>query len=403
MNDILKYIDNIQTVENEASQNVRNAITVEFDKAQEILKCAEDGVDVSAFNLFQEGAIGDKIKSYEKKDESAAQKILLYIPRAIAALFSTLFSVENKKKITEFKDAEIKIVVDKKDENKIKKFFKSKPVKITREALFIGGFGVTAFNVLKNNIKTKTETNDIEKITNESNAKRAELDENFGYWVDVRVTDANELEIASSINMKKCANFAPNYLADKISAINDCAKKISGMKRATDILLELQKLNAILISDFSAYDAIYDVELVENPVYVPYKEFYRTLSNCLATFDMSNDKKDIGMRKKLTDSISELTTAVPSKEVLSKGVLNKVNNIQLEKDIDKKRKETGISNPENEKTADKIYEFINQNVIACTRTAEHDIHLVFSNVYKLLDSIRKTNNQLKASKKPEDK
>lgn len=390
--------------ENEASQNVRDAITVEFDKAQEILQCSDDGVDVSAFNLFQEGAIGDKIKSYEKKDESAAKKILLYIPRAIAALFSTLFSVENKKKITEFKDAEIKIVVDKKDENKIKKFFKSKPVKITREALLIGGFGVSAFNALKNSIKTKTETNDIQKITNESNAKRTKLNENFGYWVDVRVTDDNVLEIASSINMKKCANFAPNYLADKISAINDCAKKISGMKHTTDILLELQKLNAILISDFSAYDAIYDADLVENPVYVPYKEFYRNLSNCLATFDMSNDKKDIGMRKKLTDSISELTNAVPSKEVLNKGVLNKINNTQLEKGIDEMRKEKGISGPENEKVVDKIYEFINQNVTTCTHIAEHDIHLVFSNVYNLLKVIRATNNQLKASdKKPEDK
>ena len=80
MNDILKYIDNIQAAENDSAVGVYDALISQYDKAQTILEYSDD-IDTSSFSLFQEGKIGDKIKEYEKKDKSKVSKILLYIPQ----------------------------------------------------------------------------------------------------------------------------------------------------------------------------------------------------------------------------------------------------------------------------------------------------------------------------------
>ena len=97
-NEILSAIDKIETVTMESEMNVLTAMCDAYEKSAIILENYE-GDDVSCFDIFQEGFKDDVKEAFKGKDgEHIVKKILMVIPRLLAAIGKAIKRFFNKKK-----------------------------------------------------------------------------------------------------------------------------------------------------------------------------------------------------------------------------------------------------------------------------------------------------------------
>ena len=96
MNDLLLCIDQIDQSVADAEINVLESLIQSYDKAIAIIQEADEGTDLSAFDVFQEGEKWDKFKEDTKapvlgnKGESVGKRILMAIPRLIQKLIAVI-------------------------------------------------------------------------------------------------------------------------------------------------------------------------------------------------------------------------------------------------------------------------------------------------------------------------
>ena len=153
--EILKAIDDIDTVTLESEMGVCNAMLDMYDKMQIIAECYE-GESLDMFTIYQE-RFADDVKSEMKKSgegKSTLMKILSVVPRLIKAVITSLkkkFSANNGKK----KAADLKTAFAN-SENK--KLF---------AGILAGGAAVTTIGIVSN-AKNKKRTAEIEKAMKEA-------------------------------------------------------------------------------------------------------------------------------------------------------------------------------------------------------------------------------------------
>ena len=97
-NEILSAIDKIETVTLESEMHVLTAICDAYEKSAVILENYE-GEDLSCFDIFQEGFKDDVKEAFKGKNgEHIVKKILMVIPRLLAAIGKAIKRFFNKKK-----------------------------------------------------------------------------------------------------------------------------------------------------------------------------------------------------------------------------------------------------------------------------------------------------------------
>lgn len=102
--EILKMIDNIDSVKNDSEIHVIESMINLIDKTFMISEYYE-GDDISTFAVFQESdSILDKVKKESKKDDNKFITILMFLPRLIKALINSIkIPKDSKKAIEKFK------------------------------------------------------------------------------------------------------------------------------------------------------------------------------------------------------------------------------------------------------------------------------------------------------------
>ena len=121
------YIDQIDLSVSNAEINVLESLIQSYDKSIMILENSDDTVDVSSFDIFQEGDKWDKFKEDTKapvlgnKGESKLKRILMIIPRLIQKLIALITKFIKSPKITDTIDKLKKI--DKASESDIDSVF----------------------------------------------------------------------------------------------------------------------------------------------------------------------------------------------------------------------------------------------------------------------------------------
>jgi hypothetical protein len=113
MTDLLSYIDQIDQATADAEISVLESLIASYDKSIMIIQESADDVDLSAFDIFQEGEKWDKFKEDTKapvlgnKGESLIKRLLMLIPRLIQKLVALI-----RKLIVKDKSAEQKMKND---------------------------------------------------------------------------------------------------------------------------------------------------------------------------------------------------------------------------------------------------------------------------------------------------
>lgn len=102
MNDLLMYIDQIDQSVSNAEINVLESLIRSYDKSIMILENSDDTVDVTSFDIFQEGEKWNKFKEDTKapvlgnKGEGIAKRLLMIIPRLIQKLVALIRKISSK-------------------------------------------------------------------------------------------------------------------------------------------------------------------------------------------------------------------------------------------------------------------------------------------------------------------
>lgn len=90
-NELLDLIDDIEATSTFAEMSVCNALLETYSKSCMILENCSDDVDISSFEVFQEGVLGNAINEAKgDKSENIIIRILKFIPRLIAALIRNI-------------------------------------------------------------------------------------------------------------------------------------------------------------------------------------------------------------------------------------------------------------------------------------------------------------------------
>lgn len=162
--EILKSIDEIESVTLESEMAVCNAMLNAYDKMEIIAECYE-GESLDMFTIYQEG-FADDVKSEMKKSgegKSTLMKILSVVPRLIKAVIASLkkkFSENNGKK----KAADLKTTLANSENKKL------------LAAILAGGAAVTTIGVVSN-VKNKKRAAEIEKAIKEAEQEHISLSE----------------------------------------------------------------------------------------------------------------------------------------------------------------------------------------------------------------------------------
>ena len=376
MNDILKYIDNIQAAENDSAVGVYDALISQYDKAQTILEYSDD-IDTSSFSLFQEGKIGDKIKEYEKKDKSKVSKILLYIPRAIAAMFAVLFSSASESNIAK----EIpRIKIEKpKQESFLQKIRKSKTIKIVKgisTAATVGTVGYTIIKTTKDSMKQANDAAGVQQALTQISAKRTEIMKLKPQYA-IGFDEAGVLNIASTINLEKGADFNALYLAAQTAAITRAVQKIKDAKSTSDVFMELNRLQLEIYANMTPYEMMCDQELLDNPQWMPIDQFYKKLNTIYQTFKRTKVSESSAQRVLVTE-LQELYNNIPFDKI-SKGIINKKTNDKIAKEQ--------LGAQKDDKSIEKIDAAFKETVDSLTHIITHDLNFVSGEAINMLRQI----------------
>ena len=109
MTDLLQYINQIDQSVADAEIDVLESLIQSYDKSIMIITEASDDVDLSVFDIFQEGETWDKFKEDTKapvfgnKGESFIKRLLMIIPRLIQKLVALIRKMFTKNKSFEQK------------------------------------------------------------------------------------------------------------------------------------------------------------------------------------------------------------------------------------------------------------------------------------------------------------
>ena len=189
--------------------------------------------------------------------------------------------------------------------------------------------------------------------------------------------EAGVLNIASTINLEKGADFNALYLAAQTAAITRAVQKIKDAKSTSDVFMELNRLELDIYANMTPYEMMCDQELLDNPQWMPIDQFYKKLNTIYQTFKRTKVSESSAQRVLVTE-LQELYNNIPFDKI-SKGIINKKTNDKIAKEQ--------LSAQKDDKSIEKIDAAFKETVDSLTHIITHDLNFVSGEAINMLRQI----------------
>ena len=292
-------------------------------------------------------------------------------------MFSVLFSSASESNIAK----EIpRVKIEKpKQESFLQKIRKSKTIKIVRgisTAATVGTVGYTIIKTTKDSMKQANDAAGVQQALTQISTKRTEIMKLQPQYA-IGFDEAGVLNIASTINLEKGADFNALYLAAQTAAITRAVQKIKDAKSASDVFIELDRLQLEIYANMTPYEMMCDQELLDNPQWMPIDQFYKKLNTIYQTFKRTKVSESSAQRVLVTE-LQELYNNIPFDKI-SKGIINKKTNDKIAKEQ--------LGAQKDDKSIEKIDAAFKETVDSLTHIITHDLNYVAGETAKIIRQI----------------
>jgi hypothetical protein len=216
----------------------------------------------------------------------------------------------------------------------------------------------------------------VQQALTQISAKRTEIMKLKPQYA-IGFDEAGVLNIASTINLEKGADFNALYLAAQTAAITRAVQKIKDAKSTSDVFMELNRLQLEIYANMTPYEMMCDQELLDNPQWMPIDKFYKKLNTIYQTFKRTNVSESSTQRVLVTE-LQELYNNIPFDKI-SKGIINKKTNDKIAKEQ--------LGAQKDDKSIEKIDAVFKETVDSLTHIITHDLNFVSGEAINMLRQI----------------